>query len=90
MQNKFSKEQAELKKEASGLELFLQDNKDDSDETREWFDYISSYEKIEELTPKILRTFIDRIEIHEATGKRKDREQQIDIYYKVIGKASVL
>ena len=90
LQNKFSKEQAELKKEASGLELFLQDNKDDSDETREWFDYISSYEKIEELTPKILRTFIDRIEIHEATGKRKDREQQIDIYYKVIGKASVL
>ena len=50
----------------------------------------SSYEKIEELTPNILRAFIDRIEVHEATGKRKDREQQIDIYYKVIGKASVL
>lgn len=90
LQSKFSKEQSELEKEASELELFLQDNKDDSDETKRWLEYISSYEKIEELTPNILRAFIDRIEVHEATGKRKDREQQIDIYYKVIGKASVL
>lgn len=90
LQGKFFKEQTELKKEAGELESFLQDNKDDSDETKRWLEYISSYEKIEELTPKILRTFIDRIEVHEATGKRKDREQQIDIYYKVIGKALVL
>ena len=47
---------------------------------------IESYTDIMELTPEILREFIERIEIHERSVYHgKDATQQIDIYYNFIG-----
>ena len=40
-----------------------------------------------ELTPEVLRTLIERIIIHERTAKHsKTATQQIDIYFRYIGK----
>lgn len=46
---------------------------------------VEKYTDIKELTPEILREFIERIEIHERSVYRgKDATQQIDIYYNFI------
>ena len=40
-----------------------------------------------ELTPEVLRTFIERMIIHERMAKHsKTATQQIDIYFRYIGK----
>ena len=45
------------------------------------------YTDLRELTPEVLRTFIERIIIHERTAKHsKSATQQIDIYFRYIGK----
>lgn len=46
---------------------------------------VEKYTDIKELTPEILREFIERIEIYERSVYRgKDATQQIDIYYNFI------
>ena len=47
----------------------------------------NKYTDLRELTPEVLRTFIERIIIHERTAKHsKTATQQIDIYFRYIGK----
>ena len=46
----------------------------------------NKYTDLQTLTPEILRTFIDKIVIHERTEKwAKTAEQQIDIYFRYVG-----
>ena len=46
----------------------------------------NKYTDLQILPPEILRTFIDKIVIHERTEKwAKTAEQQIDIYFRYIG-----
>ena len=48
---------------------------------------VITYTDLRELTPEVLRTFIERIIIHERTAKHsKTASQQIDIYFRYIGK----
>ena len=50
-------------------------------------DIANKYTDLRELTPEVLRTFIERIIIHERTAKHsKTATQQIDIYFRYIGK----
>lgn len=47
---------------------------------------VRKYIDLQELTPEILREFIDRIEIHERSVRYgKNATQQIDIYYNFVG-----
>ena len=49
-------------------------------------DIAYKYTDLQELTPEVLRTFIDKIVIHERSEKwSKFVEQQIDIYFRYIG-----
>ena len=46
----------------------------------------NKYTDLQTLTPEILRTFIDKVIIHERTEKwAKTAEQQIDIYFRYVG-----
>ena len=50
-------------------------------------DISNKYTDLRELTPEVLRTFIERIIIHKRTAKHsKTATQQIDIYFRYIGK----
>ncbi len=50
-------------------------------------DIANKYTDLRELTPEVLRTFIERIIIHERTAKHsKTATQRIDIYFRYIGK----
>ena len=49
-------------------------------------DSVKKYRDCEELTDTMLYAFIDRIEVHEATGGRTIyRQQNIDIHFNFIG-----
>ena len=46
---------------------------------------VRSYTEPEQLTPEILRMFVEKIVIHEADKSSGHRTQQIDIHYNFVG-----
>jgi len=52
---------------------------------------IEKYTNIEELTVPMINEYIEKIVVHEATGRRKgkDRKQQVDVYFNFIGNCQV-
>ena len=51
-----------------------------------FLDITGKYTDITELTPELLRTFVNKIVIYEREKKHdKNAPQQIDIYYRYIG-----
>lgn len=46
---------------------------------------VRKYTDIQELTPKILREFIDKVVVHHREKQGKETIQQVDIYYRFIG-----
>ena len=55
---------------------------------------VRKHTNFEDITPTLLREFIDKIVVHEAValdGKRhgKQRRQQIDIYYSFVGRVEI-
>lgn len=61
----------------------------EADNYEEFLKIAKQYTYIEELTPEIVRAFIDRIEVGEQSAKHKKKvkvTQDIKIYYKFIGK----
>lgn len=55
---------------------------------------VHKYTNFEELTPTLLREFVEKIVVHESValdGKRrgKHRRQEIEIYYSFVGKVEL-
>ena len=46
---------------------------------------VRKYTDIQELTPDILREFIDKVVVHHREKQGKETVQQVDIYYRFIG-----
>ena len=56
-------------------------------DAEKWIALIKQYANPTELTAELLNTLIEKIVIHEATkGEDGMREQEIEIYYRFIGK----
>ena len=56
-------------------------------DAEQWVELIKQYVNPTELTAELLNALIEKIVIHEATtGEDGMKEQQIDIYYRFIGK----
>ena len=65
----------------------IEDLKAAATNVERFVDISNKYTDLRELTPEVLRTFIERIIIHERTAKHsKTATQQIDIYFRYIGK----
>ena len=47
---------------------------------------VHKYTSFEELTPTLLREFVEKIVVHEAEDIDGKRTQGIDIYYSFVGK----
>jgi hypothetical protein len=67
----YEKKQAEIEKEAVSLRKVL--------------DMLRSCQEIKELTPAIVNTLIERIEVGDDNLKKKGKTVMIDIYYTAIG-----
>ena len=68
------------------LQKQIEDLKASSTNVDRFVTISNKYTDLQDLTPEILRTFIDKIVIHERTEKwAKTAEQQIDIYFRYVG-----
>ena len=86
MIQQYDEEQILLEKRIEELECLVQQDEIKQVDTSRFIALVKKYRDCEELTNTILYAFIDRIEVHEATGGRTVyRQQKIDIHFNFIG-----
>ena len=86
MSQKYQTEQQELVEKIEKLSAELESEKQTTVDAETWISLIKQYANPTELTAELLNTLIEKIVIHEATTVDGMREQNIDIYYRFIGK----
>ena len=75
-----------LEKRVEELQGQIQEEEVEKIDTNRFIALVNKYRNCEELTDTMLYAFIDRVEVHEATGGRTVyRQQNIDIYFNFIG-----
>lgn len=83
----YDEEQVRLEQRITELEQKLAGELANQNGTERFISLCHRYKEITELTPRILNAFIDRIEVHEATGGRgKNRAQKVEIFFTFIGR----
>lgn len=86
MIQQYDKEQILLEKRVAELENLVQQDEIKQVDASRFIALVKKYRDCEELTDTMLYAFIDRIEVHEATGGRTIyRQQNIDIHFNFIG-----
>ena len=90
----YEQEQAELKERMAELQAEQDKAQEASANVDKFLSVVHKYASFEELTPTLLREFVEKIVVHEAValdGKRrgKQRTQAIEIYYSFIGKVDL-
>ena len=86
MSQKYQTEQQELTENIERLSDELESEKQTTVDAETWISLIKQYANPTELTAELLNTLIEKIVIHEATTVDGMREQDIDNYYRFIGK----
>ncbi len=90
----YEAEQKELKEKAAALQSELSKTLEATANAEKFMKVVRKYTSFEELTPTLLREFVEKIIIHESEaldGKRRGklRRQEIEIYYSFIGKVEL-
>ena len=86
MIQQYDEEQLVLEKRVAELESLAQQDEIKQVDASRFIALVKKYRDCEELTDTMLYAFIDRIEVHEATGGRTIyRQQNIDIHFNFIG-----
>ncbi len=87
----YEREQAELKERIAALKAEQDKAQENAANAEKFLAVVRKYTSFEELTPTLLREFVEKIVVHEAValdGKKrgKQRTQAIEIYYSFVGK----
>lgn len=86
----YNEEQRDIKEQIPKLQAEIQELKATATNVNKFMDIAYKYTDLQVLTPEVLRTFIEKVVIHERSEKRsKSAEQQIDIYFRYIGNLTV-
>ena len=90
----YEAEQKELKEKAAVLQGELSRTLEATANAEKFMKVVRKYTSFEELTPTLLREFVEKIVIHESEaldGKRRGklRRQEIEIYYSFVGKVEL-
>ncbi len=87
LSGKYQKEQIELEQQITNLREELSKMEQDMIGAEKWIELIKEYSVPKELTAPLLNAMIEKILIHEATTNAdNERIQEIEIYYRFIGK----
>ena len=86
--------QKELKERAARLREELSKAQEATANAEKFMNVVRRHTTIEELTPTLLREFVEKIVVHESValdGKRRGklRRQEIEIYYSFVGKVEL-
>ena len=85
LMKKYSAEQDSLESRVSEIQEKLEQTKASSAHIGRFIRLIKKYKQPTELTKEMACELIDKIVVHEAVGKKPNRQQQVDIYYNFIG-----
>ena len=90
----YEAEQKELKERAARLWEELSKAQEATANAEKFMNVVRRHTTIEELTPTLLREFVEKIVVHESValdGKRRGklRRQEIEIYYSFVGKVEL-
>ena len=90
----YEAEQRELKERAARLREELSKAQEATANAEKFMNVVRRHTTIEELTPTLLREFVEKIVVHESValdGKRRGklRRQEIEIYYSFVGKVEL-
>ena len=86
MIQQYDEEQLVLEKRIEELQGQIQQEEVEQIDTSRFIALVNRYRNCEELTDTMLYAFIDRVEVHQATGGRTVyRQQNIDIHFNFIG-----
>lgn len=81
----YETEQADLTEKAQTLKAEIEKDKKEKDEILDFLCLVEKYSSIEELTPEIIRSFVDRIIVHEKRKENGHYRQEVEIVYNFIG-----
>lgn len=82
---RFDDEQIALKKKISALKAEIDAEERHKHSAATFLRTVKKYTDIQELTPLILNELVEKIVVHHAQGRGKNRTQQLDIHYNFIG-----
>ncbi len=83
----YNAEQREIQERIPKLQTEIEELKAASTNVDKFIDVANKYTDLKKLTPEVLRVFIAKVVIHERECKwSKASEQQIDIYFRYIGR----
>ncbi len=81
----YETEQAELTGKAQTLKAEIEKDKKEKDHILDFLCLVEKYSSIEELTPEIIRSFVDKIIVHEKRKENGHYRQEVEIVYNFIG-----
>ena len=80
----------QLKERAAELQMELSKAQEATVNAGKFMNIVRKYTSFEELTPTLLREFIEKIVVHECSyDENKSRRQEIEIYYSFVGKVDL-
>ena len=82
----YEKEQKELKQSAKELQAIVNTIETQAVNVQSFLKIVRKYTAPTELTPALLREFVEKIVVHAPDKSTGDRVQEVDIYLKFIGK----
>lgn len=85
MSRAYEQEQAALTLRVDALRKELSVAKEQSDNTERFMRLVRKYTEITELTPEIVRTFIEKIIVHEKEKVNGKNRQTVEIIYNCVG-----
>ena len=85
MSDTYESEQSALKERVKTLKSEIEKAKEQDDKILDFMMLIHKYSSFEKLTPEILRSFIDKVIVHEKTKVDGHYRQTVEIVYNFIG-----
>ena len=87
LSQRYQTEQQELAEKIERLNADLAAEQQSAVDAEKWVNLIKQYVNPSELTAELLNALIEKIVVHEAVkGEGNTRTQEIEIYYRFIGK----
>jgi DNA invertase Pin-like site-specific DNA recombinase len=86
----YETEQKQLKERSAELQAEISKAQEATVNAGKFMNVVRKYTSFEELTPTLLREFVEKIVVHECSyDEHKTRRQDIDIYYSFVGKVDL-
>lgn len=85
MSQAYEQEQQELKAKIFLLRQELSKAKEQSDNVTRFMRSVRKYTEITELTPELVREFVEKVVVHQAEKVNGHRVQQIELYFNGVG-----